>query len=168
MPPPQLDASALWPPGHPRSSVPIDDDNDEYYYDANEIEAEEGAPPQAVARSSHGRSYTKDDNSDNDDKDYDEGSETSDLFAAEPEPVTLPESTHTLFFTQPICSLPHLYGMSIVVVSIMCLVMALINNVDPAEIDWKDNPLSVPVNVSREVRIAQYLSIVIVLLMVSC
>ena len=99
---------------------------------------------------------------DDDIKEEDEDEEEEDLYQSEPEPVTLPESTHSLFFTQPFCSLPVGYAISIVVISFICLGMALWNNLQANS--SPGNPLGIPANVSNAVRTAQYMSILIALL----
>ena len=99
---------------------------------------------------------------DDDIKEEDEEDEEEDLYQSEPEPVTLPESTHSLFFTQPFCSLPVGYAISIVVISFICLGMALWNNLQANS--SPGNPLGIPANVSNAVRTAQYMSILIALL----
>ncbi|KAL7537721.1 hypothetical protein ACHAWF_005887 [Thalassiosira exigua] len=78
--------------------------------------------------------------------------------------ATLPPSTHTLFFTQPVLSLPFLFATGIVGLSYMCLWLVAFNNVfgrfhDPS------NPFDVPANVTLPVRAAQYLAIFVALLM---
>ena len=95
--------------------------------------------------------------------------------------LQLPESTHTLFFTQPVgcvvcherwnncksqyahvnvrfdCrSIPFLFALGIAAISVTSLAMALFNNLEDNEI---------PANVTVPVRIAQYLAIFIALLM---
>ena len=97
-----------------------------------------------------------------DDDIKEEEEEKEDLYESEPEPVTLPESTHSLFFTMPFCSLPVGYAVSIVVISFICLGMALVNNLEANS--SPGNPLGIPANVSSAVRIAQYMSILIALL----
>jgi len=72
------------------------------------------------------------------------------------EAVTLPGSTHSFLFTENVKSLPYMFGVTIAGMSLACLFLALINNTQ----DW-----SVPANVAIEVKIAQYLSIFIALLM---
>ena len=72
------------------------------------------------------------------------------------EAVTLPGSTHSFLFTENVKSLPYMFGVTIAGMSLTCLILALINNAQ----DW-----SVPANVAIEVKIAQYLSIFIALLM---
>jgi len=79
------------------------------------------------------------------------------------EPITLPESTHTLFFTQPICSLSVGYAVGIVILSSLCLFMALFDNLYSDS--SPDNPLAIPEGVNRSVRGAQYLAIFITLIM---
>ncbi|KAL7533329.1 hypothetical protein ACHAXR_009453 [Thalassiosira sp. AJA248-18] len=72
------------------------------------------------------------------------------------ESLTLPESTHSFLFTEPVCSVPFLFSLGIAAISYGCLALALINNVKSGYI---------PTNVVVSVRVAQYLSILIALLM---
>ena len=74
---------------------------------------------------------------------------------ADEEALTLPESTHSFLFTEPINSIPFYFGLGIAAMSYACLILALINNLQNGD---------VPANVSKAVRIAQYLSILIALL----
>ena len=74
---------------------------------------------------------------------------------ADEEALTLPESTHSFLFTEPINSIPFYFGVGIAAMSYACLILALINNLQNGD---------VPANVSKAVRIAQYLSILIALL----
>ena len=76
--------------------------------------------------------------------------------------LELPPSTHTLLFTQPVCSFPFIFSMGIVLLSYACLFLAWWNNLN---LDDPENPFNIPVNVSIEVRVAQYLAIFIALLM---
>mmetsp|Transcript_13556 Transcript_13556/g.22257 ORF Transcript_13556/g.22257 Transcript_13556/m.22257 type:complete len:665 (-) Transcript_13556:54-2048(-) len=78
------------------------------------------------------------------------------------DPIKLPESTHSLFFTAAFCSLPSLFAWIIAALSIGCLVLALINALDGGT---ALNSLNVPENISSSTRAAQYLSIFVVLLM---
>ena len=78
------------------------------------------------------------------------------------DPIKLPESTHSLFFTAAFCSLPSLFAWIIAALSIGCLALALINALDGGT---SLNPLNVPENISSSTRAAQYLSIFVVLLM---
>ena len=78
------------------------------------------------------------------------------------EPITLPESTHTLLFTEKTCSLPYFFSLGIIVLSMICLTLVFINNIRDAR---AGNILSVPVGVSVEVMVAQYASILVALLM---
>ncbi|KAL7473437.1 hypothetical protein ACHAXS_014063 [Conticribra weissflogii] len=78
------------------------------------------------------------------------------------EPITLPESTHSLLFSEPICSLGFLFAAFIVVLSYASLLLALVNNFTDGT---ADNPLNIPYNVTYDVRISQYLAIVIALIM---
>ena len=74
----------------------------------------------------------------------------------EEEPLTIPQSTHSFLFTEPPTTMPFYFGLGISVMSFVCLILALVDNIENGEI-----PFNVPVTV----RIAQYLSIVIALLM---
>ena len=76
----------------------------------------------------------------------------------EREPFCLPESTHTLLFTQPVCSIPFFYALVIAAVSVFCLLLALSYN---ADID----DLNIPAFVRLQVRFAQYMAILIALIM---
>ena len=103
-------------------------------------------------------------NEEDEDADIKQEEEEEDLDESEPDPVTLPASTHTLFFTQPFCcSLPVLFATSIVIISILCLVMALWNSLTANS--TPGNPLGIPSNVGWAVRASQYLSIFIALIM---
>jgi len=77
------------------------------------------------------------------------------------DPFELPQSTHMLLFTQPACSLPFAFAMGILVLSMTCLQLAN-TSVDFTDINGN---FVLPMNVSIEVRVAQYLSIFIALLM---
>ena len=99
---------------------------------------------------------------DTEDDDSDSDTSESYLLESEPEPTTLPESTHTLFFTHDVCSVPFAYAAVIVVVSVACLGMALADNVQEPE---DGNLLNVPHNVTIPTRCAQYLAIFTALLM---
>jgi len=73
--------------------------------------------------------------------------------------IKLPESTHTLLFTAPIKSPAFRFSFIIAALSIQCLLLALSNNIilrDGGEI---------PANVGMAVKVAQYASIFIALLM---
>ena len=74
----------------------------------------------------------------------------------EEEPLTIPQSTHSFLFTEPCTTMPFYFGLGISVMSFTCLILALVDNLQNGEI---------PYNVPISVRIAQYLSIVIALLM---
>ena len=76
----------------------------------------------------------------------------------EEEPLTIPQSTHSFLFTEPPTTMPFYFGLGISVMSFVCLILALVDNIENGEI-----PFNVPVTV----RIAQYLSIVIALLMIA-
>ena len=72
------------------------------------------------------------------------------------DPIQLPQSAHSLLFTASILSIPFAFAFGILVVSICCLALAFANSLTTNDI---------PVNVSWSVRGAQYLSIIIALLM---
>lgn len=77
------------------------------------------------------------------------------------DPITLPKSTHTLLFTEPINSAPFVVSVFIAALSILCLLLTLLNNgAKPGE--YKE---VIPANVPPAVKIAQYASIFIALLM---
>ena len=80
----------------------------------------------------------------------------------ESDPIELTRSTHSLLFTEPINSLPFAFALVIVLVSYTCLFLACHNNMQDGS---KGNLLNVPFGVAVDVRIAQYLSLVIGLLM---
>ncbi len=69
------------------------------------------------------------------------------------EPILLPQSTHTLLFTEPVFSFPFIFAVIIAIMSAMCLILALMNN---ATHGLSGNRLSIPVNVGPAVRGAQY------------
>ena len=77
------------------------------------------------------------------------------------DPITLPKSTHTLLFTEPINSRPFIIGVFIAALSISCLLLTLLNNGAKPGM-YKD---VIPANVPPAVKIAQYASIIIALLM---
>ncbi|KAL7537688.1 hypothetical protein ACHAXR_008009, partial [Thalassiosira sp. AJA248-18] len=77
--------------------------------------------------------------------------------------ITLPQSTHTFLFTEKLCSLPFGFAFLILVISIACLALALCDNLDGSTDD--NNALNVPANVTRSVRLAQFLGVLIAVLM---
>ncbi|KAL9186453.1 hypothetical protein ACHAXT_005691 [Thalassiosira profunda] len=72
------------------------------------------------------------------------------------DPVLLPQSTHSLLFTEPVLSAPFAFAVAILVVSFGCLGLAFTDGFQVNDI---------PVNVTAAVRGAQYLSIIVALLM---
>lgn len=73
---------------------------------------------------------------------------------------TLPESTHTLLFTEPINSRAFQFSFAIAALSILCLLLALLSN------DYvKFGSSALPANVGGAVKAAQYASIFIALVM---
>ncbi len=75
------------------------------------------------------------------------------------DPITLPESTHTFLFTEPINSTPFCWAFVIAAMSNLCLILALLDN------PWGEYKNVLPANVNPPVKIAQYCSIFIALLM---
>merc|ERR1719491_245099 len=71
-------------------------------------------------------------------------------------PVTIPESTHTFLFSEDVNSVPFAFSLVIAVISYTCLIMALINNL---------NKGTIPTNVVVSVAVAQYMGVLISLLM---
>mmetsp|Transcript_40394 Transcript_40394/g.87235 ORF Transcript_40394/g.87235 Transcript_40394/m.87235 type:complete len:579 (-) Transcript_40394:585-2321(-) len=120
---------------------------------------------QHSAEYSEEQSSTEDGDGDDDDDDVkdDEEEGKSDLYESERDPVNLPQSTHTLFFTHPVCSAPFGFATAIVVISIGCLVLAFSDNFSSGS--NPGNRFGIPANVDFQVRVAQYLAIVIALLM---
>lgn len=79
------------------------------------------------------------------------------------EPIMLTQSTHSFLFTEPTRSLPFVFAILVVIISYVCLLLALFNNLYQ---DWSpDNPFNVPVGVTLDVKIAQYLALLIGLIM---
>jgi len=99
-----------------------------------------------------------DDDDDDDDGDPDE---------SVAEPIALPQSTHTLLFTQPATSFPFAFAVVVAFICFSCLVMALLNNLTWGGDDERGDILGVPANVGFAVIAAQYLSILIALIMES-
>jgi len=77
-------------------------------------------------------------------------------------PLILPASTHTLLFTESADTLPFWFAVAVAATSFLCLSLAFTNNLLSAtgSVRW-----NIPVNVSTSVRIAQFISIFIALLM---
>jgi len=73
-------------------------------------------------------------------------------------PIKLPQSTHSLLFTEPVFSLPFAFAVVILFMAAACLGLAFATAAGPGTDD-------IPVNVTNQVRGAQYLSIFIALLM---
>ena len=72
------------------------------------------------------------------------------------EPMALPKSTHTLLFSEPICSFPFVFAMVIALVCLSCLSLALVNNLfKEASGGWNGDNLargivdSIPANVTQ-------------------
>ena len=78
------------------------------------------------------------------------------------DPLQLPESTYSLLFTEKVTSLPFTFSVGVSLLSFACLGLAFWNNVTSGS---AENPLHIPSNVSPAVRAAQYLSILVVILM---
>ncbi|KAL7531293.1 hypothetical protein ACHAXR_003958, partial [Thalassiosira sp. AJA248-18] len=73
-----------------------------------------------------------------------------------------PESAYTLLITENLTSIPFATGIIAALLSMMCLVLAFRNELDNAT---DGNPLGLPAGVVTEVRIAQYLGVIIGVLM---
>ncbi|KAL7539202.1 hypothetical protein ACHAXR_009093 [Thalassiosira sp. AJA248-18] len=78
------------------------------------------------------------------------------------EMIEIPQSTHSLLFTENVMSVPFAFAATVYVVSMSCLLLALLDNLSGGS---KDNPLNVPANVSPAVRAAQCFSVMIALTM---
>ena len=76
--------------------------------------------------------------------------------------ITLPQSTHTLLFTEPIKSRAFVQSVFIAGLSILCLLLALLNTEGAKLGGYKE---VIPANVPPAVKIAQYASIFVALLM---
>jgi len=76
--------------------------------------------------------------------------------------VTLPQSTHSLLFTEPFCSIS--FGLGFAVLNITCLSLSFAF-VDGLQSGGYGNDLNIPVNVSLTVRGAQYLALLITMIM---
>eukprot|EP00984_Skeletonema_dohrnii_P027544 scaffold17096_cov84-Skeletonema_dohrnii-CCMP3373.AAC.3 len=81
---------------------------------------------------------------------------TDDAKDGEGNEINFPESSHSFLFTEPVKSIPFVFSLLIASMTYACLFIALINNVVNKD---------VPVNVSTCVRAAQYIGILIALLM---
>lgn len=80
----------------------------------------------------------------------------------EEEPILIPQSSHSLLFTEEVCSLSFAFGLGIMVLSFLSLILALLNNLGKGE---PGNLLGIPVQVDSSVRGAQYLAIIIGMLL---
>ena len=76
-------------------------------------------------------------------EDFDEEKE-----ADEP-PVEIPGSTHTFLFTTQAGSVPFIFSVIIVLMSTICLILALVFNLQTG---LQEDNLGIPVNVKWEVR----------------
>ncbi|KAL7469751.1 hypothetical protein ACHAXS_010855 [Conticribra weissflogii] len=74
----------------------------------------------------------------------------------------LPESTYTLIITENVCSLSFLAAVVACAIAMISLVIVLTNELDNGD---ADNPLGLPAGVNPEVRMAQFLGVVIGVLM---
>ena len=80
----------------------------------------------------------------------------------EEEAITFPQSTHSWLFTESIYSLPFTFAIGIVSLSYISLILALLNIFEDGE---PGNRFNVPVSCSTTVRIAQYIAMIIALVM---
>ena len=94
---------------------------------------------------------------------FDESKRADQSIIGYEEPIMLTQSTHSLLFTEPAFSGPFNFALFIVGISYTCLILALYNNV--IQNFNKGNPFSVPVGVTIDVRISQYLALLIGLMM---
>ncbi|KAL7549894.1 hypothetical protein ACHAWF_013153 [Thalassiosira exigua] len=76
--------------------------------------------------------------------------------------IAIPQSTHCLLFTENILSLPFAFAFAILLLSMGCLGLALW---DGMSLGTPGNPLGVPANVRVQVRVAEFFSIIVALLM---
>lgn len=74
----------------------------------------------------------------------------------------LPESTYTLLMTEHIASIPFVTGIIAAAFSLMCLVLAFMNEFDNRS---DGNPFGMPAGVTPTVRLAQYLGVIIGVIM---
>eukprot|EP00581_Thalassiosira_minuscula_P019092 CAMPEP_0183727618 /NCGR_PEP_ID=MMETSP0737-20130205/25966_1 /TAXON_ID=385413 /ORGANISM="Thalassiosira miniscula, Strain CCMP1093" /LENGTH=519 /DNA_ID=CAMNT_0025959303 /DNA_START=53 /DNA_END=1609 /DNA_ORIENTATION=+ len=79
------------------------------------------------------------------------------------EPIMLTQSTHSFMFTEPTNSVPFLFSFVIIGISYACLLLALFNNI--YEDNGPGNFFNVPVGVTIDVKIAQYLALLVGLIM---
>eukprot|EP00984_Skeletonema_dohrnii_P011244 scaffold4470_cov99-Skeletonema_dohrnii-CCMP3373.AAC.5 len=77
------------------------------------------------------------------------------------DPITLPESTHTLLFTEPPKSIPYFISTCIIWLTLLCLYLAFFSN---NGLTFGNKEL-IPANVHGSVKAAQYTAIFIALLM---
>lgn len=76
----------------------------------------------------------------------------------------LPPDTYTLLMTQPIYSIPFLAGFIAPLLAASCLILAFINELDQKS---HGNPFGVPAGVRNPVRAAQFLGVIVGILMES-
>jgi hypothetical protein len=74
----------------------------------------------------------------------------------------LPADTYTLLMTAPVCSIPFFAGFIAPALSASCVILVFINEIDKGT---TGNPFGVPAGVSSGVRVAQYLGVIIGILM---
>ena len=130
-------------------SSPVDDDAEAAQPSKSPTGDDWGWLDKSAQNGEGGAPQSKLDNNinNNEEDDVKEDDETENLYESEPEPTTLPESTHTLFFTAPVLSLPFGFATAIVGISITCLLLALVNNLQ--ENSSPGNWLGIPANVSE-------------------
>ncbi|KAL7548821.1 hypothetical protein ACHAWF_012095 [Thalassiosira exigua] len=129
--------------------VPVKEDSAELYSIA--VSTGEADFHAGGARRRHG-TRTADD-----DADFDENhSGGDDHKNVRGESISFPPSTHSLLFTEPVVSWPFAFAVGIAALSFSCLALSFYNNYSSGE---------VPANVLSAVRAAQYLSILVTLLM---
>eukprot|EP00804_Cyclotella_cryptica_P006522 CCRYP_012789-RB/>CCRYP_012789-RB protein AED:0.24 eAED:0.24 QI:253/1/1/1/0.71/0.8/15/71/708 len=74
----------------------------------------------------------------------------------------LPDSTFTFMITHKTLSVPFFTGLIACALALMCLILVFINELDKGTID---NPFSLPAGVTTEVRVAQFVGVIIGVLM---
>ena len=107
--------------------------------------------------------YTDDNNNCNNELDEKTTQDMSNPFEGYiEEAITFPQSTHSWLFTESFFSIPFAFAVGMVALSYISLILALLNVFEEGE---PGNPFGVPEQVPTSVRIAQYLAMIIALIM---
>lgn len=80
------------------------------------------------------------------DSEKDEKDNVDDDGVNEEEPIVLTQSTHSLIFTEPICSAPFWFGLVVAAMSYACLILVMLHNMSYGE---PGNWLNVPAQVRQ-------------------